>query len=70
MKDTKSSSGTFVNNARLSAANTESQKVPIKDGDIVQLGVDYQGGHEDIYKSVKMRIELGREWQTRKNKFK
>ena len=30
--------------------------------DILQLGVDYQGGPEDIYKSVKIRVEIGREW--------
>jgi hypothetical protein len=42
----------------------------IKDGDILQLGVDYQGGAEDIYKSVKIRVELGREWQAGVNAFK
>jgi hypothetical protein len=31
----------------------------LKDGDIVQLGIDYQGGMEDISKSVKIRIEVG-----------
>jgi hypothetical protein len=30
----------------------------LKFGDIVQLGVDYQGGMEDICKSVKMRVEV------------
>lgn len=70
IKDTKSSSGTFLNHARLSAANTESKPHQIKDGDILQLGVDYQGGTEDIYKSVKIRIELGREWQAAANAFK
>jgi hypothetical protein len=63
IKDTKSSSGTFLNHVRLSAANTESKPHQIKDGDILQLGVDYQGGTEDMYKSVKIRIEVGREWQ-------
>jgi hypothetical protein len=32
--------------------------------------VDYQGGTEDIYKSVKIKIELGREWQSSANAFK
>ncbi|KAJ7930805.1 hypothetical protein B0H13DRAFT_2263982 [Mycena leptocephala] len=54
----------------LSAANTESRPHQIKDGDILQLGVDYQGGAEDIYKSVKIRVELGREWQAGVNAFK
>jgi hypothetical protein len=70
VKDTKSSSGTFLNHVRLSPANTESRPFQIKDGDILQLGVDYQGGTEDIYKSVKIRIEIGREWQAAANAFK
>ncbi|KAG6808725.1 hypothetical protein H0H92_003097 [Tricholoma furcatifolium] len=41
----------------------------MKDGDVLQLGVDYQGGAEDIYKSVKIKIELGREWQAGANAF-
>lgn len=70
IKDTKSSSGTFLNHVRLSAPNTDSRPFPVKDGDVLQLGVDYQGGTEEIYKCVKMRIELGREWQTQPNAFK
>ncbi|KXN91590.1 putative E3 ubiquitin-protein ligase dma1 [Leucoagaricus sp. SymC.cos] len=69
IRDTKSSSGTFLNHVRLSAANAESRPFQIKDGDILQLGVDYQGGAEDIYKSVKIRIEIGREWQAGANAF-
>ncbi|KAJ3724381.1 hypothetical protein C8R42DRAFT_448470 [Lentinula raphanica] len=69
IKDTKSSSGTFLNHVRLSPANTESRPYQIKDGDILQLGVDYQGGSEDIYKSVRIRVEIGREWQSGANKF-
>ncbi|KIY47743.1 SMAD/FHA domain-containing protein, partial [Fistulina hepatica ATCC 64428] len=69
IRDTKSSSGTFLNHVRLSPANTESRPFQIKDGDILQLGVDYQGGTEDIYKSVKIRIEVGREWQASANAF-
>ncbi|KAI8379217.1 uncharacterized protein BYT42DRAFT_568033 [Radiomyces spectabilis] len=60
LRDTKSSSGTFLNHIRLSAANQESRPTEIKDGDIVQLGVDYQGGQEEIYRSVKMRFEINR----------
>jgi len=59
-----------LNHVRLSLANTESRSFSIKDGDIVQLGVDYQGGTEDIYKSVKIRVEIGREWQAAANAFK
>jgi E3 ubiquitin-protein ligase DMA1/2 len=70
IRDTKSSSGTFLNHIRLSPANTESRPHELKDGDILQLGVDYQGGTEDIYKCVKIRVEVGREWQAQANAFK
>ncbi|KAI0049344.1 SMAD/FHA domain-containing protein, partial [Auriscalpium vulgare] len=69
IRDTKSSSGTFLNHVRLSAANQDSRPFELKDGDTLQLGVDYQGGTEDIYKCVRIRVEIGREWQTTANKF-
>ncbi|SCV67568.1 BQ2448_5179 [Microbotryum intermedium] len=69
IKDTKSSSGTFLNHIRLSSPNTESRPFAIKDGDILQLGVDYQGGAEEIYRCVKMKVELNREWQRGVNSF-
>ena len=37
---------------------------------MLQLGVDYQGGIEDMFRCVKMRVELGREWQRAANEFK
>jgi pSer/pThr/pTyr-binding forkhead associated (FHA) protein len=46
LKDCKSSSGTFLNNIRLSPAGVESSNFPLRDGDIIQLGVEYQGGSE------------------------
>ncbi|KAH7890645.1 SMAD/FHA domain-containing protein, partial [Phlebopus sp. FC_14] len=69
IKDTKSSSGTFLNHLRLSPAGHESRPYQLRDGDILQLGVDYQGGSEDIYKSVRIRVEVGREWQSAANAF-
>ncbi|KAG0697244.1 SMAD/FHA domain-containing protein [Suillus ampliporus] len=59
IKDTKSSSGTFLNQSpskscRALRANLISSKM----GDIVQLGVDYQGG---------IRVEVGRERQAAPN---
>ncbi|KAG5461663.1 MAG: SMAD/FHA domain-containing protein [Olpidium bornovanus] len=48
VKDTKSSSGTFLNHVRLSPPNQESRPFALKDGDVIQLGVDYQGGTEGI----------------------
>jgi len=41
-----------------------------QDGDVLQLGVDYQGGQEDMYRCVKMRVEMGRDWQRGANEFK
>ncbi|KAG0308459.1 hypothetical protein BGZ98_007915, partial [Dissophora globulifera] len=69
LRDTKSSSGTFLNHARLSAPGVESKPTPLKDGDVVQLGVDYQGGTQEIYRCVKMRLELNRSWQQQANPF-
>ncbi|KAI9462566.1 SMAD/FHA domain-containing protein [Boletus coccyginus] len=69
IRDTKSSSGTFLNHLRLSPAGHESRPFQLRDGDVLQLGVDYQGGSEDIYKSVKIKIEVGREWQAAANAF-
>ena len=70
IKDTKSSSGTFLNHVRLSPASQDSRPFELKDGDTLQLGVDYQGGTEDIYKCVRIRVEIGREWQASANAFK
>lgn len=56
-----SSSGTFVNRARLSPAGVPSAPQEIKDGDLIQLGVDYQGGIETMFRAVRMRVELNRE---------
>ncbi|KAK9382778.1 SMAD/FHA domain-containing protein, partial [Kockiozyma suomiensis] len=69
VKDVKSSSGTFLNRIRLSPACTTSQAFPIKDGDILQLGMDFRGGSEEVYKCVKMRVEINRSWQKRINNF-
>ncbi|CAG8574267.1 6780_t:CDS:2, partial [Scutellospora calospora] len=69
IRDTKSSSGTFLNHQRLSAPSAESKPFELNDGDVVQLGVDYQGGTEEIYRCVKMRVELNRSWQRQANPF-
>jgi len=70
IKDVKSSSGTYLNHVRLSPASTESRPFPVKDGDIVQLGVDFKGGEDMIFRCVKIRIECNRSWQTQLNNFK
>ncbi|KAJ2802474.1 hypothetical protein H4R21_002405 [Coemansia helicoidea] len=71
IRDTKSSSGTFLNHIRLSPPGVESQPHPLHDGDVLQLGVDYQGGAQDIYKCVKIRLEINRTWQrSKENPFR
>ena len=70
IRDVASSSGTFLNHIRLSQPNTESRQFPIKDGDIVQLGIDFRGGEEMIFRCVKIRIECNRAWQKKPNNFK
>ncbi|KAJ3255758.1 hypothetical protein HDU77_003527 [Chytriomyces hyalinus] len=55
-KDVGSSSGTWVNKHRLSPSGKESRAYALKSGDVIQLGIDYQGRQEDVYKSVVMKI--------------
>lgn len=69
LKDCKSSSGTFLNNIRLSQASQELTLWPLIDGDVVQLGLDYRGGTEEVYRCVKMRCEFNRSWQRKVNRF-
>lgn len=70
IQDVKSSSGTFLNHVRLSAASQQSQPYALKDGDILQLGMDFRGGSEEIYKCIKVRVEVNKSWQKRVNNFK
>ena len=70
VKDVSSSSGTFLNHIRLSQPNTDSRLYPVKDGDILQLGIDFRGGEEMIFRCVKIRLECNRSWQKRPNNFK
>lgn len=69
VKDVKSSSGTFLNHVRLSAPGVESRPFPVNDGDVVQLGIDFKGGEEVIFRCVKIRIECNRGWQKSLNSF-
>ena len=70
IKDVKSSSGTFLNHVRLSPPGVESKPWPVNDGDVVQLGIDFRGGEEMIFRCVKVRIECNRGWQKGLNNFK
>lgn len=86
IRDLESSSGTFLNSRRLSGPNQRSQPFQLHDNDIIQLGVDYQGGtqgiqkswffylaimtqsnHVEIYRAVKMRLELNKSQQQIEN---
>lgn len=42
----------------------------MNDGDVVQLGIDFRGGEEMIFRCVKIRIECNRGWQKALNNFK
>jgi pSer/pThr/pTyr-binding forkhead associated (FHA) protein len=48
----------------------ESKPWPLNDGDVVQLGIDFRGGEEPIFRCVKMRVEVNRGWQKGLNNFK
>lgn len=69
LKDCKSSSGTFLNHIRLSPASQALTLMPLIDGDVVQLGMDYRGGTEEVYRCVKMRCEFNKSWQRKVNQF-
>ncbi|QLG70333.1 hypothetical protein HG535_0A02720 [Zygotorulaspora mrakii] len=69
IKDVRSSSGTFLNHIRLSPASTLSKDTLVHDGDVLQLGMDFRGGTEEIYRCVKIRVELNRSWKRRANAF-
>lgn len=69
IRDVKSSSGTFLNSTRLAPACHESEPFAIHDGDVLQLGMDFRGGSEEIYKCIKVRLEINKSWQKKANNF-
>ena len=70
VKDVKSSSGTFLNHIRLSSPNLESSPCAIKDGDLIQLGIDFKGGEEPIFRCVKIRVICNAGWQKSLTNFR
>lgn len=58
LRDTGSSSGTFLNKIRLAPSGEPSELVVLEDGDVLQFGVDYHGRSEDIYKCVVVRVVI------------
>lgn len=69
LRDIGSSSGTFLNRIRLSPPSQISEPHEVKDGDTIQLGVDYQGGVEPIYRAVRIRVEINRQAQSANSPF-
>ncbi|KAL6591149.1 hypothetical protein U3516DRAFT_570606 [Neocallimastix sp. 'constans'] len=55
-RDIGSSSGTFLNKLRLSPSGKESRPYLLRSGDVIQLGIDYHGKKEDVYKCIMMKI--------------
>ncbi|KAK2801514.1 hypothetical protein FQN50_007730 [Emmonsiellopsis sp. PD_5] len=69
IRDVGSSSGTFLNHMRLSQPNMTSRLYAVRDGDILQLGIDFRGGEEMIFRCVRIRVECNRTWQQKANEF-
>ena len=69
LKDLKSSSGTFLNHIRIAPASMESSDFLLKDGDTIQLGMDFRGGTEELYRCIKFRVELNKSWKMKASKY-
>lgn len=60
IKDTKSSSGTFINHIRLSPPGQESPPTMLADDDSIQFGIDFRGGTKEDYRCVRTKVEINR----------
>ncbi|XBW38701.1 hypothetical protein QEN19_004289 [Hanseniaspora menglaensis] len=69
LKDLKSSSGTFLNHIRIAPASIESNDFLLKDGDTIQLGMDFRGGTEELYRCIKFRVEINKSWKLKASKY-
>ncbi|CAO3583639.1 unnamed protein product [Absidia cylindrospora] len=58
IKDTGSSSGTFLNTKRLSLANRTSEPSELTDGDILRIGANYHGGLLEKYRCITLRVRI------------
>ncbi|KAJ3045929.1 hypothetical protein HDV00_006195 [Rhizophlyctis rosea] len=58
IKDLGSSRGTFLNGVRLFPSDKGSKGSPLKSGDLLQLGIDYRGKQEDIFKCVRAKFSV------------
>lgn len=59
IRDIRSSNGTFVNSKRLSLENRDSEPHPLKDQDILELGIDIvsEDGKTIVHHKVAARVE-------------
>ena len=64
IKDVKSSNGTFVNSIRLSPENRESEPHPLKEGDILELGIDIVSEDQKsiVHHKVSAKVEHAGVW--------
>ncbi|PKI85389.1 hypothetical protein MVES_000303 [Malassezia vespertilionis] len=69
LRDTGSSSGTFLNQTRLSSPGALSKYHEVVDGDVLQFGIDYQGGVQEIFRCIKLRIEIDKEFRIKPSQF-
>lgn len=65
IKDIGSSSGTFLNKMRLSPSGKPSRPYPLREGDLLQFGIDYKGKSDDVYKSITVKVQYSNKTRNR-----
>jgi hypothetical protein len=58
VKETRSSSSTFLDHIHLSGPVSNRSSTPFVDDNVLQLVVDYGGGTKQIYRCNKIKLEL------------
>ncbi|SMN18581.1 similar to Saccharomyces cerevisiae YHR115C DMA1 Protein involved in ubiquitin ligation [Maudiozyma saulgeensis] len=77
IKDFNSSSGTFLNHKRICSSNDKDNDILmdggdhlLHDGDVIQLGMDYNGGRNQKFRCVKVKVELNLSWKIKSRNYK
>ncbi|CAB4252495.1 similar to Saccharomyces cerevisiae YHR115C DMA1 Protein involved in ubiquitin ligation [Maudiozyma barnettii] len=77
IKDFNSSSGTFLNHKRICSSNDKDNDTLmdggdhlLHDGDVIQLGMDYNGGRNQKFRCVKVKVELNLSWKIKSRNYK
>ncbi|KAG0671331.1 hypothetical protein C6P45_000785 [Maudiozyma exigua] len=79
IKDFNSSSGTFLNHKRICSTNScpkngsaflDGGDHLLHDGDVIQLGMDYNGGRNQKFRCVKVKVELNLSWKIKSRNYK